>query len=119
MGFSAFVLWWRSVQVYVAVGGSATAQVLLFVLGFARKFDIPPWVRLCIWLAFLSSDALVIYALAALLNRPTLQKDFPAHDIGNHDLQVFWAPILLIYLSGQPMMTAYNIEDNELWGRTL
>ncbi|CAN6362318.1 unnamed protein product [Urochloa humidicola] len=32
-------------------------------------------------------------------------------------LEVLWAPILLIHLGGQEELTAYTIEDNELWTR--
>ena len=30
---------------------------------------------------------------------------------------MLWAPILLVHLGGQDGITAYNIEDNELWKR--
>ncbi|KAF7067361.1 hypothetical protein CFC21_073259 [Triticum aestivum] len=36
---------------------------------------------------------------------------------GNSILEVVWAPVLLIHLGGQDLITAYNIEDNELWTR--
>jgi len=32
-------------------------------------------------------------------------------------VKVLWAPILLVHLGGQDCITAYNIEDNELWKR--
>ena len=28
-----------------------------------------------------------------------------------------WAPVLLVHLGGQDIISAYNIEDNELWTR--
>ena len=34
-------------------------------------------------------------------------------------LEVMWAPILLLHLGGNDGITAYNIEDNELWSRHL
>jgi hypothetical protein len=34
---------------------------------------------------------------------------------GNSILEVVWAPVLLMHLGGQDIITAYNIEDNELW----
>jgi hypothetical protein len=32
-------------------------------------------------------------------------------------LEVVWAPVLLMHLGGQDCITAYNMEDNELWRR--
>ncbi|KAM3405753.1 hypothetical protein ACQJBY_000019 [Aegilops geniculata] len=69
------------------------------------------WLRLFMWLAYLGGDALAIYALATLFNR---HKQPSAVGSG---LEVLWTPILLIHLGGQHPMTAYNIEDNELWTR--
>jgi hypothetical protein len=34
-------------------------------------------------------------------------------------LEVMWVPVLLLHLGGQDSITAYNIEDNELWSRHL
>jgi hypothetical protein len=36
---------------------------------------------------------------------------------GKSKLEVMWAPILLLHLGGHDGITAYNIEDNELWSR--
>jgi len=72
-----------------------------------------------VWLAYLASDALAIYALATLFNRhnklPNKGGDGTSNSNGN--LEILWAPILLIHLGGQHPMTAYSIEDNELWRR--
>ncbi|EMS53655.1 hypothetical protein TRIUR3_13793 [Triticum urartu] len=68
------------------------------------------------------SDALAIYALATLFNRharatsSSSSCDGIAHDKAKI-LEVFWAPVLLIHLGGQEELTAYTIEDNELWAR--
>ncbi|XP_039840525.1 uncharacterized protein LOC120700378 [Panicum virgatum] len=92
-----------------------TAQLsALLVAAPMRKYVIPRLFRTCIWLAYISSDALAIYALATLFNRharATGDKQ-PASP-----LEVLWAPILLIHLGGQRELTAYEIEDNELWTR--
>uniref|UniRef100_A0ACD5UK65 Uncharacterized protein n=1 Tax=Avena sativa TaxID=4498 RepID=A0ACD5UK65_AVESA len=36
-----------------------------------------------------------------------------------HQLVAFWAPFLLLHLGGQDTITAYALEDNELWLRHL
>jgi hypothetical protein len=35
----------------------------------------------------------------------------------HQSIEVVWAPLLLMHLGGQDCITAYNIEDNELWMR--
>lgn len=71
--------------------------------------------RFSIWLSYLGADALAIYALAMLFNRQ--RKIGYSSANGAHDIEVLWAPILLIHLGGQVTISAYNIEDNELWTR--
>jgi len=78
--------------------------------------------RLLIWLAYLGADALAIYALATLFNRQRKAQQEPVScsrgDVNeSRDLEVLWAPILLIHLGGPVNISAYNIEDNELWRR--
>jgi len=70
---------------------------------------------LFIWLAYLGGDALAIYALATLFNRNKKDQHQPVN--GSRDLEVLWAPILLMHLGGQMNISAYNIEVNELWRR--
>ncbi|XP_039803281.1 uncharacterized protein LOC120667259 isoform X2 [Panicum virgatum] len=86
--------------------GSVTAAV--------HWMAIPRWIRFIMWLAYLASDAVAIYALATLFNRHKNQD--PG---GSRMLEVVWAPVLLIHLGGHDGITAYNIEDNELWSRHL
>ncbi|KAL6844565.1 hypothetical protein ACP4OV_025224 [Aristida adscensionis] len=112
MGLTSAVHWWEESQLRVLVLGSLVVQWLLFLSSMGRRRAIPGWFRSTIWLAYLGSDALAIYALAALFNRHKNQ------DRGSSSiLEVVWTPILLIHLGGQDTITAYNIEDNELWRR--
>ncbi|KAM3223269.1 hypothetical protein ACQJBY_056924 [Aegilops geniculata] len=110
MGVSGAVQWWEEWQLRIIVLGSLAIQYILLVASYLRKYPIRSWFRPVIWLAYLGSDAIAIYALAALFNR---QKKQDGHGV----LEVLWAPILLIHLGGQDGITAYNIEDNELWPR--
>jgi hypothetical protein len=71
------------------------------------------WLRFSIWLAYLGSDAVAIYALATLFNSHRC-------DTGSSSragVEFLWASIMLVHLGGQDSITAYNIEDNELWRR--
>ncbi|KAF7082128.1 hypothetical protein CFC21_086008 [Triticum aestivum] len=111
MGFSDAVQWWDEWQLRILVLGSLFIQCFLFFSSMVRRFALPSWLRLFMWLAYLGGDALAIYALATLFNR---HKQLPPDGSG---LEVLWTPVLLIHLGGQHPMTAYSIEDNELWAR--
>jgi hypothetical protein len=112
-GIWSAVHWWDEWQLRILVLGSLGVQWFLLFAAPMRKYTVPRWFRTFIWLAYIGSDALAIYALATLFNR---------HARGNGAdsttaLEVLWAPVLLIHLGGQEEITAYNIEDNELWTR--
>ncbi|KAF0900431.1 hypothetical protein E2562_031607 [Oryza meyeriana var. granulata] len=114
MGLSSVPQWWEEWQLRVLVLGSLGVQYFLAIFGGRRKSRIPSWHRFFIWLSYLGSDALAIYALAALFN---CQKIEAQCNNGGRDLEVVWAPVLLMHLGGQIFITAYNIEDNDLWRR--
>uniref|UniRef100_A0ACD5YCQ1 Uncharacterized protein n=1 Tax=Avena sativa TaxID=4498 RepID=A0ACD5YCQ1_AVESA len=112
-GLSGAVQWWDESQLRVLVLASLGIQYFLMVFGGGRKYSVPSWFRFAIWLSYLGSDALAIYALATLFNRQN--ELYSSH--GSRNLEVLWAPFLLMHLGGQIFITAYNIEDNELWRR--
>jgi hypothetical protein len=112
MGFSVALLWWEEWQLRILVLTSQFLRIFLLCTAVLRKHRIPAWFRFLIWIAYLGSDAVAIYALAALFNRQRKQDQTPTTI-----LQVVWAPILLLHLGGQNAITVYNIEDNELWRR--
>ncbi|KAL6655045.1 hypothetical protein ACP70R_005871 [Stipagrostis hirtigluma subsp. patula] len=116
MALTSALHWWEESQLRVLVLSSLVVQWILFLSALWRRSAIPGWFRSIIWLAYLGSDALAIYALATLFNRHKNQDlGFSQEDSGV--LEVVWAPILLMHLGGQDTITAYNIEDNELWKR--
>ncbi|CAD6246644.1 unnamed protein product [Miscanthus lutarioriparius] len=122
MGFSNAVQWWEDWQLRILVLGSLSVQCYLSLFASSRKKQIRPMYRLLIWLAYLGADALAIYALATLFNRQQKSQHQPVNcsrgDVNeSRDLEVLWAPILLMHLGGQINISAYNIEDNELWRR--
>ena len=108
---SSAVGWWEEWQLRILVLGSLFLQLVLFAGSMVRNLRIP-MSRLSIWLAYLGADALAIYALATLFNR---HKQPPGAG-SSSALEVLWAPVL-IHLGGQHAITAYSIEDNELWRR--
>jgi hypothetical protein len=117
MVISSAVLWWDVWQLRILILGSLGLQWLLVLVAPMRKYTIQGWFRKCIWLAYISSDALAIYALATLFNRHARGSSACQYGGTASSLEVLWAPLLLVHLGGREEITAYNIEDNELWTR--
>jgi hypothetical protein len=108
--------WWDEWELHILVVASTCAQYFLVLLAGVRKFHIPPWLRFSFRLAHIGSDALALFALATLVSR---QKSGPGctYAPGGRDMELLWAPILVMHLGGQVAITTYKIEDNEQWSR--
>ncbi|EAY77688.1 hypothetical protein OsI_32728 [Oryza sativa Indica Group] len=120
MGVSGVLEWWQEWQLRTLVLSSTAIQLLLYLFANRRKHATSSQLRTIIWLSYLGSDAIAIYALATLFNRHKNQGSTSSSTAqGSSILEVVWAPILLIHLGGQDSITAYNIEDNELWKRNV
>ncbi|XP_066333267.1 uncharacterized protein [Miscanthus floridulus] len=121
-GLTSAVHWWEESQLRVLVLSSMAIQIFLLVFSSLRRFAIPRWARSIAWMAYLAGDAVAIYALATLFNHH--EEDQGGGGGGGRSaaagmLEVMWVPVLLLPLGGQDSITAYNIEDNELWSRHL
>ncbi|GJN18829.1 hypothetical protein PR202_gb06032 [Eleusine coracana subsp. coracana] len=97
------IKWWEEWQLRIFLLGSLFFQFILLFSNILRQF---PWCRWIVQLAYISGDAIAITALATLSSRQKL-----------HALEVLWVPFLLVHLGGQIHISAYNLEDNELWRR--
>ncbi|KAM0906339.1 hypothetical protein ACQ4PT_016822 [Festuca glaucescens] len=64
-----------------------------------------------LWLLYQTADNVAIYVLGhmSLSCRPREQQQ----------LMAFWASLLMVHLGGQDTVTAYTMEDNDLWMRHL
>jgi hypothetical protein len=109
---SSAIDWWDEWKLRILVLCSFSFQFFLFFSGIVRNWYVLRRLRLVVWLAYIGSDALAIYALATLFNRQKQQQDG-----GGSALEVIWAPVLLFHLGGQPFISAYSLEDSELWRR--
>ncbi|XP_031257819.1 uncharacterized protein LOC116115826 [Pistacia vera] len=90
-------------------------QIILVVFGTRRKRDPRILIKFAVWSAYLSADWV---ATVALGNLASIQEDNNNNVTkANNILQAFWAPFLLINLGGPDSITAYSLEDNELWSR--
>ncbi|KAE9455556.1 hypothetical protein C3L33_12537, partial [Rhododendron williamsianum] len=72
------------------------------------------WFSVLIWSAYLMADWVATYALGHL------SKAQVNHDNNDNGLlRAIWAPLLLLHLGGPDTITAYSLEDNQLWLRHL
>ncbi|WVZ83501.1 LOW QUALITY PROTEIN: hypothetical protein U9M48_030643 [Paspalum notatum var. saurae] len=103
---------WKQWGLQVLVLLSFSLQVVLLVLAeFRRRIDSGV-LRLFVWSAYMLADTTAIYVLGHMSVTSSTSS-------GNHELMAFWAPFLLLHLGGQDNITAYAVEDNQLWLRHL
>ncbi|XP_066338518.1 uncharacterized protein [Miscanthus floridulus] len=107
---------WGEWEIRVLVLSSLALQVFLLFAGGLRKRVAEWWLRMPLWLAYLLADYVAIYALGNLSQNQKLCDG--SRDAEMHVL-VFWAPFLILHLGGQDTITAFAVEDNELWLRHL
>ncbi|KAK1578067.1 hypothetical protein Q3G72_027207 [Acer saccharum] len=100
---------WNKCEVRVIILLSLFLQIILITFGSRRKFTARSWYRIVVWSAYLTADWIAAVALGNLA----------ASTQADSDLQMFWAPFLLLHMGGPDTITAYSIEDNELWLRHL
>ncbi|XP_048132725.1 uncharacterized protein LOC125314450 [Rhodamnia argentea] len=106
---------WEEWELRGVVFLSLTLQILLICMGNRRKYIRFSWFWGLIWLAYLMADPVAIYALGIITNKLT---KINGHSVdANTELNAFWAPFLLLHLGGPDTITAYALEDNELWLR--
>ncbi|KAJ4808526.1 hypothetical protein LUZ62_021092 [Rhynchospora pubera] len=132
---------WSTWEIRVLVLTSLFLQIFLLTFANCRKHVVP--IRMSqstsstcraraplaiifhwlLWLAYLSADAVAIFAIGYLSNydynsQRSSDSGLRAQNQTKH-LHMFWAPFLILHLGGQDTITALSIEDNELWMRHL
>ncbi|KAF8676356.1 hypothetical protein HU200_047057 [Digitaria exilis] len=95
-------------EIHLLVLISFGLQLFLFFTGGLRRHGSNRVLRLSIWIGYLGADMVAVYALGYLSR----------HDGATHG-SFFWAPFLIIHLGGQDTITAFAMEDNNLWLRHL
>ncbi|KAF7005003.1 hypothetical protein CFC21_020157 [Triticum aestivum] len=97
---------------------SFTLQIFLFFTGSLRQHSASMFLRLSIWAAYLGADFVAVYTLGLVSRHEdiTIEGHIPGK---TQSLAFFWAPFLLIHLGGQDTITAFAMEDNNLWLRHL
>ena len=112
---SSLMKLWNKWEIRVLVLLSLFLQILLIFLGSRRKYTSIKWVGVIIWVAYLSADWIATVSIGILMNQEEdcEEKSPPT----NFVIMAFWAPFLLVHLGGPDTITAYSLEDNELWLR--
>ncbi|RWR84770.1 hypothetical protein CKAN_01359600 [Cinnamomum micranthum f. kanehirae] len=128
---------WDQWDIRVTVLVSLLLQVLLIMFASMRKRKSSKSFALFIWSIYLLADWVAAFALGLLCNSqgkshsdnkdqmPGTSKigTTPATRSNNTQyddkLLAFWAPFLLLHLGGPDTITAFAMEDNELWPRHL
>ncbi|OMO79391.1 hypothetical protein CCACVL1_13698 [Corchorus capsularis] len=85
---------------------SFSLQVILIAFGSKRKHTRSLWIMSLVWSAYMLADWVATLALGTLARKQH-----------NNLLESFWVPFLLLHLGGPDTITAYSLEDNELWLR--
>ncbi|XP_044485440.1 uncharacterized protein LOC123211008 [Mangifera indica] len=105
---------WNVWEVRALLQLSLLIQIILVIFGTRRKRDPRILIKFVIWSAYLSADWVATVALGNLAN---IQEGKNSNFIKTNKILQFWAPFLLIHLGGPDTITAYSLEDNELWSR--
>ncbi|XP_034887830.1 uncharacterized protein [Populus alba] len=109
---------WNNWEIRGMVLLSLLLQTILIIFGSRRKTTSRIWIRILVWFAYLSADMVATVALGTLA-RSQGDSSGDGSKKANNSIQAFWAPFLLLHLGGPDTITAYSIEDNELWLRHL
>ncbi|XP_058203118.1 uncharacterized protein LOC131317598 [Rhododendron vialii] len=103
---------WNTWDLRVLVLLSFTLQIILSLFGSRRKYISSMWISVLVWSAYLMADWAATVALGKLSD---VQGDREKSNL----LWALWAPLLLLHLGGPDTITAYSLEDNQLWMRHL
>ncbi|KAL5757383.1 hypothetical protein ACOSP7_019994 [Xanthoceras sorbifolium] len=101
---------WSGWGIRLMVLLSLVLQIILIIFGARRKITARIWIRILVCSVCMSADWVATVALGNLASN-----QFGDSDQNNNTLQAFWAPFLLLHLGGPDTITAYALEDNELW----
>ncbi|XP_050233619.1 uncharacterized protein LOC126682102 isoform X2 [Mercurialis annua] len=108
---------WEIWNIRTSVMFSLFLQTFLIFFAPFRKRTANKIVNMLIWSAYLLADATAIFAIGLISS--TQNSPTPSAYPDNNDLLAFWAPFLLLHLGGPDTITAFALEDNELWRRHL
>jgi hypothetical protein len=109
---------WNGWELRMVMLLSLFLQIFLIIFGCRRKYTAGFWLGTLVWLAYLSADWVATFSLGILAQK---LGDSETNCVTSNRglIPAFWAPVLLVHLGGPDTITAYSMEDNELWLRHL
>lgn len=110
---------WKEWELRAMVLFTLGVQIVLLLLGNRRKSSQKVWLRVLVWCAYLTADAVATVALGVLSSKLGEASEKSGQLDDNSKLVALWAPLLLLLLGGPDTITAYSLEDNALWLRHL
>ncbi|KAH7521218.1 hypothetical protein FEM48_Zijuj07G0009900 [Ziziphus jujuba var. spinosa] len=99
---------------------SLCLQTLLVLFAPFRKRTANKLVIIIIWSAYSLSDWAATFAIGLMSSSSSssgVKDDHNQYHDVSDSLKGFWAPFLLFHLGGPDNITAFALEDNELWLR--
>ncbi|KAL4597580.1 hypothetical protein ACB092_11G000700 [Castanea dentata] len=109
---------WKEWELRGMILTSLSTQIFLVLLGNSRRRSSGILLTITVWSAYLLADSIATMASSILSNiLGDVHKDGDLDP--NDELKAFWAPFFLLHLGGTDIITAYSLEDNELWRRHL
>ncbi|KAI8525284.1 hypothetical protein RHMOL_Rhmol13G0218900 [Rhododendron molle] len=97
------------------VGSSLIENTFLILFAPLRKRVSTAYIMIPMWLAYLLADLSANFAVGLISkSQGTCKASGP---FAYPTLLAFWAPFLLVHLGGPDTITAFALEDNELWLR--
>ncbi|XP_071688840.1 uncharacterized protein [Rutidosis leptorrhynchoides] len=98
---------------------SLCLQTFLILVAPLRKKTKSNWIVMSLWSAYVLADSAANFAVGLISNSQGNPISEGRTPVENEDLLAFWAPFLLVHLGGPDTITAFALEDNELWLRHL
>ncbi|KAJ7978145.1 Protein of unknown function (DUF594) [Quillaja saponaria] len=112
---------WESWNIRGIILLSLSLQTVLILFAPCRKRTSRSLVTWSIWSAYLLADWAASFCVGLISNSQDDDNSSASNSstTGNQDLLAFWSPFLLLHLGGPDTITAFALEDNELWLRHL
>ncbi|EXC02089.1 hypothetical protein L484_024054 [Morus notabilis] len=108
---------WKEWNVRSIMLFSLGMQTFLILAAPFRKRTSHKILIFLLWAAYLLADWAANFAVGHISSRQNDNSDVGSDEFHNDILQAFWAPFLLLHLGGPDTITAFALEDNELWLR--
>ncbi|XP_042475681.1 uncharacterized protein LOC122057568 [Macadamia integrifolia] len=105
---------WEKWELEISILLSLLLQIILILFANLRKRRSSKWVAFVLWMAYLAADWVATFSLGVISS--TLNDPDPHY---NRDILAFWTPFLLLHLGGPDTITAFSLQDSQLWLRHL